>query len=360
MTKREKEKRKKRRRKLFLAILMLLFTGVVLTASTYAWFTANKTVTVDTINVNVAASNGLQISTDAINWKTIISNDDITSAIVTYPAAKNQLPKSGASLLPVSTIGDIDSSTGYMKMYKGTIETGSDDVDNANILTAVASTETNTTESGDFVAFDVFFQVTTETPIYLTSNSDVTAAGDAATGIQNAARVGFIVEGNGEPGTVTSTLQGLKTDSASNLTIWEPNADSHTNSGLTNASDIYGITSITTPIPYKGVKAPIALADDVILSTRLYDSLDESNDYYTDFASYFDSVQGTYFFTNHSTEGNPAIPTSEYKSFVTLQPGVTKVRIYMWVEGQDVDCENNASGGSIDFDLQFSSLSSAS
>ena len=24
----------------------------------------------------------------------------------------------------------------------------------------------------------------------------------------------------------------------------------------------------------------------------------------------------------------------------------------MWVEGQDVDCENNASGGNIDFDLQ--------
>ena len=25
----------------------------------------------------------------------------------------------------------------------------------------------------------------------------------------------------------------------------------------------------------------------------------------------------------------------------------------MWVEGQDVDCENNASGGNIDFNLQI-------
>ena len=36
---------------------------------------------------------------------------------------------------------------------------------------------------------------------------------------------------------------------------------------------------------------------------------------------------------------------------MTLSRGVTKIRIYMWVEGQDVDCENNASGGAIQFNL---------
>ena len=36
-----------------------------------------------------------------------------------------------------------------------------------------------------------------------------------------------------------------------------------------------------------------------------------------------------------------------------LSNGITKVRIYMWVEGQDVDCENNASNGNITFDLQI-------
>ena len=28
----------------------------------------------------------------------------------------------------------------------------------------------------------------------------------------------------------------------------------------------------------------------------------------------------------------------------------------MWVEGQDVDCENNASGGEINFDLKISTV----
>ena len=37
----------------------------------------------------------------------------------------------------------------------------------------------------------------------------------------------------------------------------------------------------------------------------------------------------------------------------SLQSGITKVRIYMWIEGQDVDCENNASYDDILFDLQL-------
>lgn len=48
---------------------MILFCGVILSTSTYTWFTANKTVTINDITVNVAAMNGLQIFVDAINWK---------------------------------------------------------------------------------------------------------------------------------------------------------------------------------------------------------------------------------------------------------------------------------------------------
>jgi predicted ribosomally synthesized peptide with SipW-like signal peptide len=84
-----KQKNKKRRRKILLSLLLIAFTGVILTASTYAWFTANKTVTVNQIDVNVAASNGLQVSVDGITWKTVITNADITGASATYAAAVN-------------------------------------------------------------------------------------------------------------------------------------------------------------------------------------------------------------------------------------------------------------------------------
>lgn len=38
---------------------------------------------------------------------------------------------------------------------------------------------------------------------------------------------------------------------------------------------------------------------------------------------------------------------------MTLKPGYTKMRIYMWLEGQDVDCFTGASGTYLNFDLQF-------
>ena len=62
--------------------------------------------------------------------------------------------------------------------------------------------------------------------------------------------------------------------------------------------------------------------------------------------------------TTRTSEITPDIVTTEgyagdYKQVFNLKAGVTKIRVYMWIEGQDVDCENNASGTDISFNLQF-------
>ena len=100
--------KKRKKRKVFLSFLMILFCGVVLSTSTYAWFTANTTVTVQDITVNVATSSGIQISVNAIDWKTLITNSDITGASATYPGAVNQLPASTNTINPVSTVRALD------------------------------------------------------------------------------------------------------------------------------------------------------------------------------------------------------------------------------------------------------------
>ena len=41
-------------------------------------------------------------------------------------------------------------------------------------------------------------------------------------------------------------------------------------------------------------------------------------------------------------------------SIFGLKSGITKVRVYIWLEGQDVDCENNSSVGNIDFMFELS------
>ena len=335
MEKRNSKKRKKSK-KIFIAILMILFTGVILTASTYAWFTANKTVTVSEIDVNVTTSEGLQISTDASTWKTVISNDDITG--VTYPGNTNQLPKETATIKPTSTIGEIDRATGFMKMFVGTVESN----ESGNyILTAQQSTETKSTTTGDFVVFDLFFQTNAAATVYLTSNSTVGSVG-AATGIQNASRVGFVVQGHAVVGSDAATIRALKSDGSVPAVIWEPNNDVHTAAAVKHAADVYQISTQqagATKLAYKGVKKDISKTANIPLNSA-------ETEYFADVTP------------NISTTVT-GIPTTKYERVFDLEAGVTKVRIYMWVEGQDVDCEDNASGGSVAYNLQFSTLNKA-
>ena len=335
MEKRNSKKRKKSK-KIFIAILMILFTGVILTASTYAWFTANKTVTVSQIDVNVTTSEGLQISTDAVNWKTVISNEDITG--VTYDGSTNQLPGQTATIKPTSTIGEIDGATGFMKMFVGTVE--SNDAGDY-ILTATQSIETKSTTTGDFVVFDLFFQTNAAATVYLTSSSSVKAS-KTATGIQNAARVGFVVQGHAAAGTDAATIRALKSDGTVPAVIWEPNNDVHTAAAVKHAADVYQISTQQAGAPklaYKGVKKDISKTANIPLNSAE--------------TEYFADVK-----PNISTTV-AGIPKEKYERVFDLEAGVTKVRIYMWVEGQDVDCEDNASGGAVAYNLQFSTLDKA-
>lgn len=332
-----KNQRKKRR--VLLSLMMICLTGAVLSTSTYAWFTANKVVSVSEINVNVASTNGVQVSVDGINWKTVISNDDIVGAKTTYSGAVNQLPSESNSLAPVSTIGELNTSNGFLKMFSGDIDSN----DEGNyILKTTESQEKNGT-NGEFIAFDLFVQVTKETPLYLTSLSSVKATGDIV-GIENAARMAFVVEGTTAVGSELSTIQGLKaTTGSEEIVLWELNNDAHTAAAVSNAASNYGITtsegtSGITPIDYYGVKSVITKDNNVLLSSKSED--------------YFELVEPTI------STGTAGISADAYQEAFTLPAGITKVRVYMWFEGQDVDCENNASGGSVAFNLQFSSNSS--
>ncbi len=331
MSKKSKKESQRKKRRLFLAIIMILFVGVVLTTSTYAWFTANRTVTVDSIDVTVTTSEGLQISTDAINWKSVVTNTDITTAA--WSGVNNQLPQGANLLAPVSTIGNVDAN-GYMEMYKGTIK--SDSTTGNNILTAIKSTETNG-NSGDFVAFDLFFQSTAQQTIYLTSNSSVVAKG-TSTGIENAARVALIKEGSVAYGSAASSAYSIKGNQAK--FIWEPNYDVHTVSAIANGTNNY---HLPTPLPATGDSKRDVLGVKAAIPESA--------------AIPLDSTDTTYFGTvSPATTGSlsSGILSSAYLSIFQVDAGITKVRIYMWIEGQDYDCEDRASGGSLTYSLQFS------
>ena len=130
---------------------------------------------------------------------------------------------------------------------------------------------------------------------------------------------------------------------ASNVYSWEPNYDIHTASGVSNAKDVYDITTTEAGgdlIHYSGVIAEVPKATNVLLGKATQ----------TDYSTLFKDVTPTYSTTSGWT-GTQAI--------FSLKAGITKMRIYMWVEGQDVDCENTASGGNIIYSLQITTESGA-
>lgn len=296
--------------------------------STYAWFTANQTVTISTLDVNVQTSNGLQISADAINWKTILQKADITGASATYTSSVNQVPD---EMQPVSSAGIVDTDTGYMDMYFGTV----DALDDGTGYSLASDKEVDTRGAeGRYIAFDIFLRVDQTTPVYLTTASNIiTKEGAADKGLQNAARVAFIDEGNIADVGDSTGAQALKGGTTS--IIWEPNYDVHTAAGVANAKEIYGLDTTTTgatQLSYQGIKAEFADTEGVTLKNT------------NTFSQYFQTV-------------TPTISTVKdfdtQQTLLNLKAGITKVRIYMWVEGQDVDCENNASGTDISFNVQI-------
>ena len=103
------------KRKVVYLFILLLFTGVFLSTSTYAWFTTNRMVSVEVIDVKIQTEGSLEIAADAVNFKAGITVNDIMDAHNgNYPASVNQLP---TYIEPVSSAGIIDNR-GFLEMMR--------------------------------------------------------------------------------------------------------------------------------------------------------------------------------------------------------------------------------------------------
>ena len=311
-------KQNMKKKALFPAVAMTLASVIALSGVTYAWFTTGTTGKVTGLDVNVQTAKGIQISLDAADWKSQITADDIITGIGkatgTYNGSKNQYPYDDPdknddekTILPVSSAGIVDAN-GMMEMFYG--QYNSD-----GTLSSAKETEKEGT-NGNFVAFDLFFKTGSDTKLSLefgdtktnVSTSAAYGASDAAT--QNATRVAFI-----DLGSATTGKEAIKLKTSQGVTIWEPNDKTRVKSvELEDVED--GVK-----LPYKGfdhdaaklTKADLAELPDV--TTVSADAGDITWD---------------------------------------LEAGVNKIRIYIWLEGQDVDCINDISFGDFVTNLYFS------
>jgi hypothetical protein len=340
----EKNKREKKKNKGLRSLILLLFLTIIMFGtSTYAWFTANRVVTINSLDVHVEASNGIQISTNATAWKSVITNPDIKTGA--YSGNVNQVPQ---EVTAVSTDG-VPTAAGRLNMYSSFIDNDSTTGD-YNIKT-ILETDTQGTE-GKYIAFDIFLRVDSDQTIYLTSDSDVTKIGNEERGLKNAARVAFVNLGHAASTAAASTITALNTGASSSVIMWEPNSDAHTDVVVTSVAPDYSVTLTETstgsglynPVAYRGIKYAIDPALDLRGVVNGTVTTDASSN----------QISAAVTPTIRTLQNNAV-----YTQFATLQAGVTKFRVYMWIEGQDIDCENNATGSDISYKIQLSTQSSA-
>ena len=374
--KRKNNKHIKRARRMIIACLL---TAFLLIAGTYAWFIGMKTVNVSSFDVQIAAIDGLSLSLNGTTWgDTVIINQGNYDTVNT---SNNTNSWGGTGLYPLSTAGIIDTTSSRLIMYeKGSFTTTPGGY--RIMASQVANTVQGNPEQNGYVVFDLFIKnlsgheyyaeqnVLNEEAIYLTPDSKVTVAttgGVVGTGIENSVRVGFAQIGRVEATTTTqATITGITCATAGDVTgicasrpaqIWEPNDQNHVQNAinwyttsckkriaadLTQASSYNGACETLTDGEYvqtNAIGGVIGYADRV----DLYDGLDYNG--YTSTISATPQAGKLYAY-DYFTDTEKSLTGVERPTFITLAPNsITKVRVYIWIEGQDVDNYDFASLG---------------
>ncbi|MBQ8228305.1 MAG: hypothetical protein IJZ88_04755 [Clostridia bacterium] len=302
------------------AIAMLMVSAIVLTSSTFAWFSMSKEASVESMDLTVSSPEGIQISANASAWTAsltvdqIFDNDDATtSRYDAYEGNNNLYP---ADLIPVSSNFAKASSTGYANFFKATL----DDSAMAKI-TAVTQSKASQDAAG-LIAFDLFFKVASATPVYFSGSTFTDNSGSK---VLSALRVAFTPLGTVAIGTDAATATALNSFTAgTNNVIYEVDS-------LKRSDDAAAAGIAAGAVETKG-----------LVSTNNGNAVTTSNGIITNTAV-VGAMQGTQLTDQSATTS---------KVF-NLKAGITKVRVYIWIEGNDVDCLNSVAGAALTANLKF-------
>ena len=376
----KKNKKKSEMNAMFFIILLAL---VIFIISTYAWFSTQRNVSITNLNGIVEVAEGLEISLDAENWSNgIVLGDEVGQLDIIEDAYLDNKNISPTEMLPVSTLGlsTLPASRGEptrltdLQMLRGTIS-------NSIQLSNIVATDNEMTNSDDptypgYFAFDVFLKnssrqdvLVDELQLNYDSSLQILAQSDdneeeessdpSSTGLQNTARVAFAkYEGTADVMADQATIlnqtagigAGASTVYIDDVAIWEPNANDHVEYIVQNNNKItwsgqdqgtYGSSFTTT------TKMPTY----ALTSSSLGHSI--ANIYKWDGTEQYLEKQNTLQTTKTSPEDytinegvQNLVSTSDGTTKFTIAANaISRIRIYVWLEGQDVDCINYASYG---------------
>ena len=403
------EQDRSRIKKLRKLIFLVGFTGIMLIGSTYAWFSAQRNVSISNLEGIVNVVEGLEISLDAEHWTQAIDLELAQSSNSgyfgkradgseytleePYAGGKNILP---SEMIPVSTTGGtgegIDKNK--LQMYRGI------NVNGINLYNIELADETveNVIDNQfpGYYAIDFFLKNTsaegiTEDQLKLNLNSELSLLSSSlnSTGLQNTVRVGFALYNttktnandvdivNGTKDTIITATAG-ESQTIKDVAIWEPNAEAHVDYIVTNNNRITWNETAGDALKYLGnasstkftstqkiptygltVGSTTALANiKVDTSTTVSTGISDIYDWSDAGIAVSKLKKQETIQTNTGALGEVtdlmSVQTTEEtpKGFAIPANEICRIRMYVWLEGQDVDCTNLAShGGGISLNL---------
>ena len=323
----------------YVSIFVIFIIGVLLIFSSYARFSTSLNVKIKEFDMIVSKNSGLSISFDGINFdKAIeISRDTLINGLTkTYPNHVNQWAASG--LTPVSSNGISDSNSYFFDIYSSSGVRYRNRQKDHGFINTTKITDAKPRAFNNYIAFDIFFKNETGSPVpdslyfdegttaYMTSDS-----GDEMQGLVNSLRIGIVKVGTVPVDSDPKTIQNIQCNHDCSSVIFEPNSTAHTMLSRERAAKYNLDLKDNEDFPtFAMIKAggPIYVEDNISGSSKI--------DY-----NYF-ALQNT-------------IKERDFdKPLFTIPDGITKARVYLWIEGQDIDSlETDSSGAEIYVDINF-------
>lgn len=376
-----KSKRNKRKSEMNAMFFIILLAAVMFIISTYAWFSTQKNVSITNLEGTVQVAEGLEISLDALNWSNgiVLGSGEGELNIIdnAYSGHHNISP---SEMLPVSTLGLISGSVTDLKMLRGKVTNST--TSSLEDIEAMDESETDAAKSTfpGYFAFDIFLKNDSKD----TSNDDILQlnydsaveikdAAKATTGLQNTIRVAFAkYDGTSETIADQATILketagigvGASTKYISDVAIWEPNANGHADyivennnkitwSGSDKTTYLSGSDKFeaTTKIPTYALKESAIKLKGNSSPTVIKDIYKWDG---TEATLQKQNTLQTQTTTKRTTDSDYVLPDG-VQNLVSANDGTTefgitpskisRIRIYVWLEGQDIDCINWASHG---------------
>ncbi len=320
--KNQKLSKKKKRRRLVLYFLMILVLLLLASVCTYAWFGLTKTPRVSNLSIYINTDPGLEISLDPnpAEWKTQITYEEMFGAdYKLLPATWSEKDQRFYGAIysfdgrridkwePLTDERNANTQSRDNYYIKGTFYARAGMKMDVSLADAGAGDVDMTTASGTYLI---------PSPIW---NSEEIRHDNGGKGAECAVRIGLRITRLNEDLTAA--------DEEPLFYIYEPNANIHLN--------VPGFEYINTP----SIDGMDHLISENCIIKQNFSMWNETDPVRKDLLTYFfgDFTSDTFLLSMEENE-------------------IVKIDMYIWLEGQDVDCTNAIESGQLLGNLQFEAI----